>query len=295
MVREKLLNFLLIYQNRDKEVCTEMMKDDKVTNRQLIPKVIHYCWFGNSIKPRLFRKCFQSWKKYCPDYEIIEWNEKNFNIDCCKYVREAYDAQKYAYVTDFARLWIIYNYGGVYLDTDVELIRSLDDLLYNSAYFGLEDSKHINTGLGFGAEKGNNIVKKMMEEYYNASFFNEDGSYNMMTCPVRNTVSIATYLPSIMGKDVIHIKDAVIYPPEFFCPLEPSCVNLNKTNNTYSIHWFSASWLSDEEVIIHDWRVFLGKCEKYLGKKVGRLFARIVYLFRPKKRNILKNADARKE
>lgn len=264
-------------------------REANFADRQVIPKVIHYCWFGKNAKPKLFRKCFQSWEKYCPDYEIIEWNEDNFDINCCKYVREAYDARKYAYVTDFARLWIIFNYGGIYLDTDVELIRPLDDLLFNTAYFALEDDKYINTGLGFGAEKGNNIVKVMMEAYYDDIFLKEDGSYNMVTCPVKNTESIASYLPSVLSKEeIIHIDNATIYPPEYFCPLDSSGVNWTKTKNTYSIHWFSASWLSEDETIIHNWRIFLGKSEKYFGKKVGRLVARIVYLLQPKKRKVLK-------
>ena len=205
------------------------------------------------------------------------------------YVQEAYDAKKYAYVTDYARLWIIYNYGGVYLDTDVELVKPIDDLLYHTAYCGLEDDIHINTGLGFGAQKSNSVVKRMMEDYYDIHFFKDDGSYNMITCPVRNTASISAFLPSNMGKGkIISIKDAVIYPTEYFCPLEPTGVNLRKTQHTYSIHWFSASWLSDEEMIIHEWRIFSGKCEKYLGRKMGHFIARFIYLFQPQKRKVLK-------
>ena len=106
----------------------------------MIPKVIHYCWFGNNPKPKMVKKCINSWKKYCSDYEIIEWNENNFDVNYCDYVKEAYEAKKWAFVSDFARLWIIYNCGGIYLDTDVEIIRNLDELLNDKAFFGFEDN-----------------------------------------------------------------------------------------------------------------------------------------------------------
>ena len=135
--------------------------------------------------------------------------------------------------------------------------------MFYTAFFGLEDDKYINTGLGFGAEKGNNIVKVMMEAYYDDSFFNKDGSYNMVTCPVKNTESIASYLPTVLSKEITYIDNAAIYSPEYFFPLDSSGVNWTKTKNTYSIHWFSAPRLSEEETIIHNWRNFLGKSEKY--------------------------------
>ena len=121
-----------------------------------IPKVIHYCWFGGNPKPKLVQKCIHSWKKYCPDYEIIEWNESNFDISSCPlYVRQAYDVKKWAFVSDYARLKIIHTCGGIYLDTDVELIKSLDSLLEYNAFFGFEDGKYVATGLGFGAVSDN--------------------------------------------------------------------------------------------------------------------------------------------
>lgn len=171
----------------------------------------------------------------------------------------------------------------------MELVKSLDDLLCNKAYFGTADGKYIATGLGFGAQKGNIIVKYMMEGYFNIHFKKRDGNFDMTTCPIRNTASISAFLASQMPKrEIISIMDAKIYPAEYFCPLEPSGVNFRKTEHTYSIHWFSASWLSDEETIIHEWRIFKGKCEKYLERNLGCFVARIIYLFYPKKRRILK-------
>ena len=123
----------------------------------MIPKKIHYCWFGGNPLPELAIKCLESWKKYCPDYEIIEWNETNFNLDSCEYVREAYQAKKWAFVSDYARLKVVYDNGGIYLDTDVELIKSLDRLLKNKSFFGTETTGVVATGLGFGAEKVINL------------------------------------------------------------------------------------------------------------------------------------------
>jgi len=159
-----------------------------------IPKVIHYCWFGGNEKSKLIKKCIDSWKKYCPDYEIKEWNESNFDIEINNYVKEAYEAKKWAFVSDYARLWIVYNYGGIYLDTDVELIKSLDNLLNYKAYFGSEDGKLINTGLGFGAIKDNEFVKKIKDDYEYIHFIKDDGTYDITPCPKRNTDSIAYLL-----------------------------------------------------------------------------------------------------
>lgn len=121
----------------------------------MIPKKIHYCWFGMGEKPELAKKCIQSWKKYCPDYEIIEWNEDNFDIDQYPYLRWCYDNKKWAFLSDFARLLVVYQNGGIYFDTDVELIKTPDELLGCNAFFGFENDKNIATGLGFRASAPN--------------------------------------------------------------------------------------------------------------------------------------------
>lgn len=137
-------------------------------------------------------------------------------------------------------------------------------------------------------QKNNIFVGKMLKDYEICHFKNEDGSYNLVTCPIRNTESVASLLPTYLGRDIIKVGNVVIYPPEFFCPLDSSGINFHKTSNTFSIHWFSATWLSEDEMVIHQWRIFCGKCQKYLGKKLGKYVARILYLFQPQKRNILK-------
>lgn len=255
----------------------------------MIPKVIHYCWFGRNPKPEMMQRCIASWKKYCPDYEIIEWNEDNFDISQNAYAREAYERKKWAFVTDYARLWIVYHHGGIYLDMDVEVIKSFDQLLSDSAFFGFEDEKSVNTGLGFGAEKGNPVVEAMLRDYASIHFTHPDGSCDLLPCPVRNTAAIAQYLPAhILPGAVVRTEYASFYPPEYFCPLSADGISLKKTKHTHTIHWFSATWLSKEEQVVHRYRIFRGKCEKKLGKKLGGYCARFVYLFRPKERAILK-------
>ena len=129
----------------------------------MIPKVIHYCWFGRNEKSDLIKRCIESWQKYCPEYQIIEWNENNFDVNTCEYTREAYLARKWAFVSDYARLKIIFENGGIYLDTDVELKQGLDNCLNYDAWFAQDDIRYINTGLGFGACKGNLLLKKMLD------------------------------------------------------------------------------------------------------------------------------------
>ena len=208
----------------------------------MIPKKIHYCWFGGNELSDLAKKCIDSWKKYCPDYEIIEWNESNFNLECCDFVREAYQAKKWAFVSDYARLKILYDNGGIYLDTDVELVKSLDFLLEEKCYFGEETTGFINTGLGFGAVKNNKIIELLLNEYEGLHFLKNDGSYDMEPCPTKNTRPLLNYNYQFSGKEIWRCNDFVVFPPEYFCPLDYNTKVLNKTNNTVSIHLYNASW-----------------------------------------------------
>lgn len=155
----------------------------------MIPKVIHYCWFGKKPKSELIEKCILSWKKYCPDWEIIEWNESNFNVEVVPFMKEAYENKKWAFVSDVARLQILYQWGGVYLDTDVELFASLDDLLINGAFYVFESNRNINTGLGFGAEKNHKSVKAMLK-FYEGRHLVVDGQVKLIPCPAGNTETL---------------------------------------------------------------------------------------------------------
>lgn len=212
----------------------------------MIPKTIHYCWFGGNPKPKLVEKCIKSWKKYCPDYEIIEWNESNFDVNCCDYVKEAYEAKKWAFVSDFARLKIVYDNGGIYLDTDVELIRSLDKFLQYDSFFGFEDSEYINTGLGFGSIKNNPVLEVMINDYITLHFLKPNGTYNIVPCPKTNTKSLEK-IGLVRNNTFQIINNNAFFPSDFFNPIDFKTMKKKVTKNTVSIHWFNASWHTEEE------------------------------------------------
>ena len=157
-------------------------------SEQKIPKIIHYCWFGGNPFPELAQKCIASWKKFCPDYEIKEWNESNYDVTKNQYMREAFENKQWAFVSDYARLDIIYENGGIYLDTDVELLKPLDDLLILTGFMGFEENKKLcATGLGFGAVPKLPIIKEMRDDYDNIIFIKEDGSFDQTPCPYFQT------------------------------------------------------------------------------------------------------------
>lgn len=207
----------------------------------MIPKIIHYCWFGGKPKDKLSQKCIESWKKYCPDFEIKEWNESNYDVTKNQYMYEAYQAKKWGFVPDFARLDIIYNEGGIYLDTDVEILRPIDELLNNTFYIGLEEPNKVNLGLGFGAEKDNSVIKELMEQYENMKFVKEDGSLDLTPSPIIQTLYFTS--KGLKGvKDVQKINGVAIYSMEYFCPINPETGICKITENTISIHHFNATW-----------------------------------------------------
>lgn len=209
-----------------------------------IPKVIHYCWFGHGELPKLAKKCIKSWKKYCPDYEIICHTEDNFDIGENKYAKEAYDAGKWAFVSDYARLKIIYEQGGIYLDTDVELIKPIDDLL-ETGFMGFDDKGIIATGLGFAAEKGNELVAAFLKDYDDISFINPDGSFDLTPCTDRNT-KMAESLGMDLENKSQEFMGIRFLPQDYLCPMKYDTGKKIITKNTYSIHHFSASWTSSK-------------------------------------------------
>ena len=210
----------------------------------MIPKIIHYCWFGKNPLPAKMKKCIESWKKNCPDYKVIEWNEDNFDVRLNGYTKMCYEQKKYAFLSDYVRLWIIYQNGGIYLDTDVEVLKPFDKLLETEAFFGFENSEYVNTGIGFGAEKSNLLVRKMLEEYE----YYLSGEKGTAGCPILNTEALCKEGLERNGK-LQHIYGAVVYPKEYFNPLDSTTGKLLKTENTYSIHWYSMSWLSSGQRI----------------------------------------------
>lgn len=208
----------------------------------MIPKKIHYCWFGGNDLPELALKCIESWKKYCPDYEIIRWDETNFDIDSNDYVKEAYKSKKYAFVTDYVRLYALYTQGGIYMDTDVEVLKNLDEFLINKAFSGFETPQTIPTGI-MASECKLSIFKELLDYYTNKHFIKEDGNLDKTT-----NVSIITSIMEEKGlkknNTLQTISDFTLYPKEYFCPIDYTTKEKTITENTYTIHWFAGSWIS---------------------------------------------------
>ncbi|MEE0799903.1 MAG: polysaccharide pyruvyl transferase family protein [Gemmiger sp.] len=215
----------------------------------MIPKIIHYCWVGNATKPSSVLYCIQSWKKYCPDYEIREWNESNYDFSKNKYMKQAYDAHKWGFVPDYARLDIIYQYGGIYLDTDVELIKSFDELLEQPAFMGFENTGDgeffVNCGHGFGAEPHHEIVRAARDLYEDLEFLRKDGSFNMLPSPHYTTRTLKKY-GLVQKNEDQRLPGMMVYASDVLCPKNFRTGKLHKTERTVSIHHFTASWLDEK-------------------------------------------------
>jgi hypothetical protein len=210
----------------------------------MLPKTIHYCWFGGNPKPKLAQKCIASWKKYCPDWEIIEWNESNFDVNQCAYTKFCYENKRYAYLSDYVRLWAVTQKGGIYFDTDVELIKSPDQLLEYGAFFGFEGKQYINTGLGFGAAANHWTVVAMLNAYQaktTADLEQELSVYKCLTgSPKMNTYAL-TPRGLVQNGKMQMLQDAAILPEDFLCPFDDQTGELNTTPNSVSIHWYGKS------------------------------------------------------
>ena len=207
----------------------------------MIPKVIHYCWFGRGPKNGLAVKCIESWKKFLPDYEIKEWNEDNFDLDKYRYAAEAYENRKYAFVTDVVRLYALYTEGGIYMDTDVEVLKTFDPFLHHVMFSGFETNYTVPTGM-MAAEKGSVWTKDLLDQYNDRVFVKPDGSFDMTT----NTNVITDYM---VGKGLIlnnTYQDfpnlCTMYPADYFCPKDHTTGRINITKNTVCIHHFAGSW-----------------------------------------------------
>lgn len=205
---------------------------------------IHYCWFGGKSKSPLICRCLESWRKYHPNDEIIEWNESNFDVNICPYVREAYQQKKYAFVSDYCRFFVLYNIGGCYLDTDVELIKPLIDLPEN--FVGFETgARYVASGLIRGAKKGDQICREMIQSYDSDVFVLSNGSINLKTVCVRETEILIRH--GLIQKNQLQLVDGTyVFPTDYFCPLDNSTGELKITNNTYSIHHYSGTWLDED-------------------------------------------------
>ncbi|MCM1078831.1 MAG: glycosyl transferase [Bacteroidales bacterium] len=213
----------------------------------MIPKIIHYCWFGRNPLPEEAKKCIASWRKYLPDYEIKEWNEDNFDVNIIPYTAEAYAMKKYAFVSDYARFWILYKYGGLYFDTDVEVIRPLDDIVARGNFMGYETDPvkklagSINPGLGMGMASGNKLIEKMLAGYENRHFVYEQVMKNQITVVhIATQVLTESGLRSIQGMQ--EVDGVWVYPSEYFCPIKVTTGRMHITENTRTIHHYAGTW-----------------------------------------------------
>ena len=230
-----------------------------------IPKTIHYIWFGNQPMPKISKQCIESWKKYCPDYEIKLWTEENFDVNQIPYCKQAYQRKKYAFVSDYARLYILYHYGGIYLDIDVEMRKGLDDLLGNSCFMGFETRGKVAPGLILGSHQENKCVKQLMEQYEKLPAFPKKK---------HNICDMTThFLKEKMGlkpiDEIQYLEDVTVYPQEYFCASDWITRKSNITENTYCFHHYAGSWMNPWQKLK---RMIRNKIEqiRIAPKKVGR-------------------------
>ena len=248
-----------------------------------IPKIIHYCWFGRGEKPELAKKCIESWKKYCPDYELKEWNEDNFDINSNLYVKQAYENRKFAFVTDYVRLYAIYTEGGIYMDTDVEVLKNLDKFLIHSAFSSFENNNTIPTGIMAG-EKGNRWIKDLLDEYDTLKFIKDDGSFDLTTNVTRIINLTVEKYNLVLNSSYQELgnNDVTIYPYDYFCPKDWNTGLINLTNNSHTIHHFSGSWLPKDE---QERKELRSKCVAFAikihgkknGEKIGEFYFKFLY------------------
>ncbi len=217
------------------------------TSKPLIPKVIHYCWFGDQELPELYKRCIESWKCYCPDYHIQRWDETNCDINETIFTKQAYEAGKLGFVPDYFRLKIIYEYGGIYMDTDVEVLKNLDDLLYNHAFCGLQQPGEVNFGCGFGAGKGNELLHRLMKRYTVMPFVMEDGSLNVTPSPEYQTMDLMDEGMQY-GNKVQVVQGMTIYPTEVLSPKCWFTEECHISDNSYTLHHYEGSWLDGKEL-----------------------------------------------
>lgn len=248
-----------------------------------IPKIIHYCWFGGKPLPPMAIKCMESWKKYLPDYEIKRWDETNFDVNIIPYTEQAYKEKKYAFVSDYARFWILYKYGGIYFDTDVEVIKSLDDIVAKGPFMGCQNkynpdltalSLGVAPGLGLGTYAGHPIYKELLDRYSSLFFRNPDGSLNLKTI-VHYTTELLIQYGLKNTPEIQQVDDIWIYPWDYFCPMSPTLV-LELTGNSRTIHLFSASWETPRVK-------FRKRIKRLLGYKIIKLIQPLVSKIREKR------------
>lgn len=241
----------------------------------MIPKLIHYCWFGRGELPKSALECIESWKKYFPEYEIKQWNEDNYDVNKIPYISKAYNERAYAFVSDFARFDILYNHGGVYFDTDVEVIADFGELLECDSFMGQEanclEKVFVNPGLGMGSVPGNSLYKEIIDFYSNIDIDTPDIFETTVCIYVTNLLKKYGYIDKAVG--VQTIDNLKVFPPEYMCPLNYATEEIEITKNTKSVHWYSASWKNSCEVKnAEKRRYFMKKYGDKLGYRLSRLY-----------------------
>ena len=232
-----------------------------------IPKVIHFCWISNDY-PELVVKCMESWKRNLPEYEIKRWDSSNFDFNACQFVKEAYEAKKYAFVSDYVRLYVLYHYGGIYLDTDIEVLRNFDDLLDNSAFTSFENDYSIAAWI-FGSEKGNPLFAEFLKYYEERPFKLKDGTYDMAPNPYPLT-KICIEHGLVLNNKTQKIENMTVYSMDYFCPYNHISDTLNISENSYCIHYFNGGWFSKKQKT----RV---RRRQMISKRFGKFASKLYY------------------
>ena len=223
----------------------------------MIPRIIHYCWFGGKPLPEDAVNCISSWRKYCPDYKIIEWNESNTDINACEYAKEASEAKKWAFLSDYVRLVALVKIGGIYMDTDVEVIKPLDEYLELRAFSGFETDHAVPTGI-MACEKGHPFFERLLMDYNDLHFVDQNGNYDLTTNVTRITTACVNS-GLILNNTKHRICDFTLFPKDYFCPLNHVNGELEITANTHTIHWFAGSWKSEKEKKAHKTAIIIRK------------------------------------
>lgn len=241
----------------------------------MIPKIIHYCWFGSKKLPPEYQRYLQSWQKFCPDYRIIRWDQTNYDVTKNHYMYQAYQRGKWSFVSDYLGFDVVYHYGGIYLDTDVELVKNLDDLLSNQAFMGFEENEKgfsVAPGLGFGAQKNDPVIRQLRQMYNGLDFIDQKGRINTLTIPVYTTDFLNQWGLK-QNNQLQEVAGVKIYPTDFFAPMDFLTGEIKLTANTYSIHHYSATWQTAENLAhIKQIRLINRRFGKKLGMKINWFF-----------------------
>ena len=241
----------------------------------MIPKIIHFCWLSDEPYPEIIRLCMDSWHKYLPDYEFVHWDLQKLNEIDSIWAKQAFEHKKYAFAADFIRCYSVYNFGGIYLDTDVELFDSFDSFLNLKAFMGLDSRGDLEAAV-FGAEKHAEWLGKALEFYKDRKFVNTDGTFNIITMP--NVFK--SVFNQLLGREypqyeeISDLSFLTLFPPDFFSPKDYTTGVVRRTSRTVAVHHFEAGWLNKSGWgwRKHQFKIFL---KKLIGYQMSTSFSKI--------------------